>query len=183
MIMKIEPIYRALVSLFGQSRVKNLKNKKGIKRDVKIVLLTPRGKRFNQRTAKKMSKLKHMILICGHYEGIDERVRALATDEISIGDYIMTGGEIPAMVVLDAVARLLPGVLGDSASAKYESFENNLLEHPQYTRPREFEQMKVPSVLLSGNHKIISEWRKKEALKRTKEIRGDLLCKKLPSST
>ncbi len=178
MILKIEPLYRALVSLLGENRVKKLGEKKGVKKNMKIVLLTPRGKKFNQKIAKKLSKLKHIILICGHYEGIDERIHALVTDEISIGDYIMTGGEIPAMAVLDAVMRLIPGVLGDSASLKHESFENNLLEYPQYTRPREFEGMKVPKVLLSGNHKAIDAWRKKESLKRTKEVRGDLLWKR-----
>ena len=177
MILKIEPLYRALVGLLGENRVKNRGMKKGVKKNMKIVLLTPRGKKFNQEMAKKLSKLKHIIFICGHYGGIDERIRSLVTDEISIGDYIMTGGEIPAMAVLDAVTRLIPGVLGDSASLKHESFEDNLLEYSRYTRPREFEGMKVPEVLLSGNHKAINAWRKKESLKRTKEVRSDLLWK------
>ncbi|NQU95443.1 MAG: tRNA (guanosine(37)-N1)-methyltransferase TrmD [Candidatus Omnitrophica bacterium] len=166
MVMKIEPIYRALASV------------KGMAKGRRVVLLTPQGKRFNQRMAKKLSKTKHLILICGHYEGVDERVRLLVTDEISSGDYILTGGEIPAMTVLDAVIRLIPGVLGDSASLKSESFEDNLLEYPQYTRPREFEGMKVPDILLSGNHKAINQWRKKESLKKTKKVRNDLFKKR-----
>jgi tRNA (guanine37-N1)-methyltransferase len=116
-----------------------------------------------------------MILICGHYEGIDERVRRFVTEEISIGDYVLTGGEIPAMVILDAVARLIPGVLGDSGSLDFESFENNLLEYPQYTRPREFKKIRVPEVLLSGNHDKIARWRKNEAEKMTRKRRKDLV--------
>ncbi|UCD55835.1 MAG: tRNA (guanosine(37)-N1)-methyltransferase TrmD [Candidatus Omnitrophota bacterium] len=178
MILKIEPLYKALADLLGENRVKKAATKKGIKKNMKIILLTPKGKKFNQKIAKKLSKLKHIILICGHYEGIDERIRSLVTDELSIGDYIMTGGEIPAMAVLDAVTRLIPGVLGDRASLRCESFENNLLEYPQYTRPREFEGMRVPEVLLSGNHKAIDAWRRKESLKRTKKVRSDLLWKR-----
>lgn len=177
MILKIEPLYGALVSLAGEKGVKKLRKKKGVRKQLKIILLTPRGRKFNQKTAKKFSSLKHLVLICGHYEGIDERIRFLVTDEISVGDYIMTGGEIPAMAVLDSVVRLIPGVLGDRASVKHESFENNLLEYPQYTRPREFEGMMVPKVLLNGNHKAIDVWRKKEALKKTSKVRSDLLWK------
>lgn len=175
MVMKIEPIKRALVSLLGETGVKKLTGKKKIRKGTKIVLLTAKGRRLTQDAVKKLSKSKHLILICGHYEGIDERARSLVTDEISIGDYIMTGGEIPAMAVLDAVARLIPGVLGDSSSLRCESFENNLLEYPQYTRPREFEGMKVPDVLVSGDHRAIERWRRKESLKITKEARSDLL--------
>ena len=175
MVMKIEPIYEALKSLLGENKIKKLRTKKNSKTKTKIVLLTPAGKKFTQRLAKEFSRLKQLVLICGHYEGVDERVTKVVTDEISIGDYVMTGGEIPAMVVLDAVTRLIPGVLGDKASLKCESFENNLLEYPQYTRPREFEGMKVPEILLSGNHSAISKWRKKESIKKTKKIRSDLL--------
>ncbi len=125
---------------------------------------------------KRLAKLKHLILICGRYEGIDERVREyLVDEEISIGDYVLTGGEIPAMVLIDAVVRLLPGVLGEKKSLKSESFEGNLLEYPQYTRPADFRGMKVPAVLLSGNHQRIAEWRKKQALSRTRQRRPDLL--------
>ena len=169
MVMKIEPIYRALASVKSTAKGR------------RVVLLTPQGKRFNQKMAKKLSKTKHLILICGHYEGVDERVTSLVTDEISVGDYILTGGEIPAMMILDAVIRLIPGVLGDDASLESESFENNLLEYPQYTRPREFEGMKVPDILLSGNHKAINQWRKNESLKKTKKVRNDLLKKEVGS--
>ena len=177
MVMKIEPIHAALVGVLGKRKMKKLSGG-GTARGIKIVLLTPGGRRFNQITAKKFSKSNHIIFVCGHYEGIDERVRALVTDEISIGDYIMTGGEVPAMVILDAVTRLVPGVLGGGASLECESFENNLLEYPQYTRPRDFAGMKVPGILLSGNHGAIRRWRKKESLKKTKEMRRDLLWKK-----
>ena len=120
-----------------------------------------------------------MILICGHYEGVDERVRQeLANEEVSIGDYVLTGGELPAMVIVDAVVRLLPGVLGDKNSLNFESFEGNLLEYPQYTRPADFRGFKTPAVLLSGNHQEIAVWREKEALKRTRQRRPDLLNNK-----
>lgn len=178
MVMKIEPIYAALASVLGERRIKKLKGRKGTPRGARIVLLTPAGERFNQKLAKKLSKSRHVIFICGHYEGIDERVRAFVTDEISVGDYIMTGGEIPAMVVMDAAIRLIPGVLGDSSSLECESFENNLLEYPQYTRPRVFCGMKVPDILLSGDHSAIERWRRKESIKKTEETRGDLLWKK-----
>ena len=142
----------------------------------KIILLSPKGKALSHALAKKLSKNKHLILICGHYEGIDERVKERLVDaEISIGDYVLTGGELPAMVLIDAIARLIPGVLGREDSLTDETFQGNLLEYPQYTRPAVFKGMKVPTVLLSGNHKKIQEWRKKEALRRTKKLRPDLL--------
>ncbi len=142
----------------------------------KTILLTPQGKTFNQKMAKRLAKYKHLILICGHYEGVDERVRQhLADEEVSIGDYILTGGELPAMVLIDSVIRLLPGVLGDKNSLNFESFECNLLEYPQYTRPADFRGLGVPDVLLSGDHKKIEAWRKKESLKRTVQKRPDLL--------
>ena len=173
MLIKVEPIYKALAGLLGENKVKRIKKNQKSK-DTKIILLTPRGKLFNQKMAKSFTKSKNIVFICGHYEGVDERVKHLITDDVSIGDYILTGGEIPAMVVLDAITRLIPGVLGDSSSLKHESFEDNLLEYPQYTRPREFEGMMVPEVLLSGNHKKIEKWRKKQSLKKTKEVRSDL---------
>ena len=140
------------------------------------MLLTPQGKKLNQKIAKRLSKYKHLILICGHYEGIDERVRShLATDEISIGDYILTCGELPAMVLIDSVIRLIPNVLGHKDAAKYESFESNLLEYPQYTRPAKYRGFKVPKVLVSGNHKKIQIWRTTQAHKRTKLRRPDLI--------
>jgi len=162
MIMRVDAIERAIL------KIKNQKSK--------IILLTPQGKVFNQKTAKKLSKHDHLILICGHYEGIDERVREnLVDEEISIGDYILTGGELPAMIVTDAIVRLIPNVLKKPEAIKEESFSKNLLEFPQYTRPADFKNWKVPKVLLSGDHKKIEKWRKKKALEKTKKRRPDLL--------
>jgi len=162
MVMKPEPIFEAVDDLKG--------------RGTRVVLLTPQGKQLDQKAARKFSGYKHLILVCGHYEGFDERVRKhLATDEISIGDYVLTGGELPAMILIDTIVRLLPDVLGHKDSARFESFEEDLLEYPQYTRPAQYRGLKVPKVLLSGDHKVIEEWRKVQALKRTKERRPDLL--------
>jgi tRNA (guanine37-N1)-methyltransferase len=166
MLMCPEPIFKAVEHI--KSKVKS--------RSAKVILLCPQGEKLTQKTAKNISKEKHLILICGHYEGVDERVRQKLVDkEISIGDYVLTGGELAAMVLIDSVVRLLPGVLGDKNSLNFESFEGNLLEHPHYTRPANFRRMNVPEVLLSGDHKKIEAWRNKEALKRTKERRPDLL--------
>jgi len=164
MVMKVEPIYRALEELKAP-------------RKARVILLTPQGKKFDQKTAKRIAKEKRLVLICGHYEGVDERVRELADEEVSIGDYILTCGELPALVVVDAVARLIPGVLGHSDSVSRESFEDSLLEYPQYTRPREFEGMGVPQVLIGGAHKEIESWRMKEALRKTRTRRLDLLVR------
>jgi len=166
MIMKLEPIYMALVDIRREDG------------EGRVILLSPQGTKLKQHTAKRLSKEGHLILICGHYEGVDERVRALINEEISIGDYVLTCGELPACVLVDCVARLLPGVLGDPNSVETESFEHGLLEYPQYTRPRVYKGMKVPDVILSGDHKKIDEWRKKEAVKRTKEKRPDLFRRK-----
>ena len=168
MLMCPEPIFNAVEAI-----------KKKIKKSKpKIILLCPQGKKLTQGAVKNISKEKHIILICGHYEGVDERVRQKIVDmEISIGDYVLTGGELPAMVLIDSIVRLLPGVLGDKNSLNFESFEGNLLEHPHYTRPATFRNMNVPEVLLSGDHNKIAAWRKKEALKRTKERRPDLFKK------
>ena len=174
MVMKIEPIYKGLAEIVGKNRIKKLLDRKESPANMRIILMTPRGRCFNQKLAKNLSKTKHLVLICGHYEGIDERVRFFITDELSVGDYVLTGGEIPAMAVVDAIARLIPGVLGDEASLEQESFEGGLLEYPHYTRPQVFKKLKVPEVLLSGNHKSIESWRKKEAIKKTKEIRKGL---------
>ena len=165
MVLLIEPIYNALKKIVGAKRAR-------------VVLMSPQGERLTQKTAKRLAKLKKLVIICGHYEGIDERVKeGLADEEISIGDYILTCGEIPAMVLIDAVVRLIPGVLGDKESVISESFENDLLEYPQYTRPASFRGMQVPAVLLSGNHKKIAAWRRKEAITRTENRRPDLLKK------
>jgi tRNA (guanine37-N1)-methyltransferase len=166
MIMRPEPIFNAVEDI--KSKVKTQKSK--------VILLCPQGKKLNQKIAKELIKYKHLILICGHYEGIDERVRQyLADEEISVGDYVLTGGEIPAMVLVDCLVRLLPGVLGDKNSLNFESFEGSLLEYPQYTRPAKFRNMYVPQILLSGDHKKIETWRKRQAIKRTGQRRPDLL--------
>lgn len=166
MVMKPEPIVNALRYVEG-------KNGKG-----RVMLLSPQGEAFNQRIAERLSIEPHIILICGRYEGVDERVgEGFVDEEISIGDYILTGGEFPAMVVIDAVSRLIPRVLGCAESPEKESFSPDILEYPQYTRPPEFEGMRVPEVLLSGNHAEIAKWRKREALKKTRLVRPDLLKK------
>ena len=142
----------------------------------RVILMCPQGERFTQKKAEELAKEEHLIIICGHYEGYDERIReALVTDEISIGDYVLTSGEIGALVVVDSVVRLLPNVLGNVESAKEDSFSTGLLEHPHYTRPAEYKGMKVPEVLLQGNHAEIDLWRMKQSLKRTYERRPDLL--------
>lgn len=170
MVMMAQPIFD------GVDRVRKYD-------DAEIILFCAQGKIFNQKLARQLSKRKQLILICPHYEGVDERVRKyLVTKEISIGDYILTGGELPAMVLVDAVTRLLPGVLGNKKSVEEESFAENLLEYPHYTRPADFRGLKVPQVLLGGNHKKIEEWRRKEALKRTKKRRPDLLFKNIKVS-
>lgn len=149
------------------------------KRKVHVIYMDPGGRPFAQNQAKQLTKHRNLIIICGHYEGIDERVKAELVDEsISIGDYVLTGGEIPAMVVVDAVTRLIPGVLGKEESLVTESFEHNLLEAPAYTRPANFRGIKVPGVLLSGNHLAIKKWQQEESLKRTKKQRPDLLKEK-----
>lgn len=141
-----------------------------------VVLMSPQGRPFGQALAAQLSREKNLIIICGHYEGVDERVReTLVTDEISIGDYILTGGELPAAVLVDAVARLIPGVLGEAASAEEESFTTGLLEYPHYTRPREYRGQEVPEILLSGHHEEIRKWRRRQSLLRTLERRPELL--------
>lgn len=142
----------------------------------RILLMTPQGERFTQNHAEMLAEEDHLIFLCGHYEGYDERVREhLVTDEFSIGDYVLTGGELAAMVMIDSIVRLLPGALGNDVSAVTDSFSSGLLEHPQYTRPADFRGLKVPDVLLSGNHAKIEAWRKAESLRRTRERRPDLL--------
>ena len=166
MVMKVEPIARAIESVKAQNP------------SARTVYLTPQGKPFHQDLARRLSTQSHLILLCGRYEGIDERVRELFIDEeISIGDYVLTGGELAAMVLVDAVSRFIPGVLGSDRSAEEDSFFNSLLEYPQYTRPVEFKGCRVPEVLLSGNHSAISLWRRREAIRRTSLRRPDLLAK------
>jgi len=168
MVMAPQPIFSCCDGIVR--KIKVAKSKRS------IILFSPRGRCFTQRSAARLAKKKHLVLICGHYEGVDERVsRYLADEEISIGDYVLTGGELPAMVVIDACVRLLPGVLGNASSAYNESFQEQLLEYPQYTRPSAFLGKRVPAVLLSGDHKAIEAWRRKESLKITKKRRPDLL--------
>ena len=175
MVMEPEPIFRAVEKIKSQSHKVTPAQKRGAGKP-QVILLCPQGRKLEQKMIKKLSKHKHLILICGHYEGVDERVRKyLVDEEISIGDYVLTGGELPSMVLVDAVVRLIPGVLGDKNSLNFESFEGNLLEYPQYTRPADFRGLKVPGVLLSGNHKKIEVWRKNEAIRKTKQKRPDLL--------
>lgn len=141
----------------------------------KVILLDPAGRQFNQKVAEELSQENHLTFICGHYEGYDERIRTRVTDEISLGDYVLTGGELATMVIIDAIVRLLPQVLGNEESAAGDSFTTGLLEYPQYTRPADFRGLKVPDVLISGNHQRIAEWRQKESLRRTYQRRPDLL--------
>ena len=149
---------------------------RGDDEEAELIFLSPQGVRFNQKVAGELAGMKRLILVCGRYEGFDERILlALKPREISVGDYVLTGGEIPAMAVIDAVARLLPGVLGDPDSVSNDSFQDDLLEFPQYTRPPEYRGLKVPDVLLSGNHQEISRWRSEQAIKRTRQKRADLL--------
>ncbi len=165
MVMMAQPLFDAIKAIKGR-------------RKTHVIYTSPAGKPFTQTDAKRLTKFKNLIIICGHYEGIDERVReALVDEEISIGDYVLTGGEIPAMVITDAITRLLPGVLGKEESLTEESFEGNLLEGPHFTRPADFRGKKVPAVLLSGNHKDINAWRHAQALAKTKKVRPDLLKK------
>ena len=162
MLMKVEPLFEA---------VEDLRTEQSL-----VILTSPQGERFNQKMAVEMTAHDHLIIICGHYEGVDERVRAGLVDrEISIGDYVLTSGNLAAMVMTDAIVRLLPGVLGSAESSVDESFANGLLEYPQYTRPVEFRGMKVPDVLLSGNHAEIAAWRLKQSQDRTRQRRPDLM--------
>ena len=163
MVMKPEPIFTAVEAVYQGGP---------------IILLSPQGRLFSQQIARTLAQESRVTLLCGHYEGVDERVcRHLATDELSIGDYVLTGGELAAMVVVDAVSRLIPGVLGADASIQEESHSENLLEYPQYTRPPEFRGWRVPDILLSGHHAQIARWRRKESLRRTRERRPDLFAK------
>ncbi|MBQ6538933.1 MAG: tRNA (guanosine(37)-N1)-methyltransferase TrmD [Bacilli bacterium] len=142
--------------------------------DSKVILLTPSGIPYKQKKAYELSKEKHLIIICGHYEGFDERIRTIVDEEISIGDYVLTGGEIPSMILVDSITRLIPGVITEESHID-DSFNNNLLDYPTYTKPRVYEGLEVPEVLLSGDHKKIEEYRKEESIKKTKEVRPDLL--------
>ena len=162
MVLMPEPIFRAIDDIKTD--------------DSKVILLTPDGVPYKQKHAYDLSKEKHLIIICGHYEGFDERIRTLADYEISIGDYVLTGGEIPAMVLVDSITRLIPGVINEESHIN-DSFNNNYLDYPTYTKPRNFRGMEVPEVLVSGDHKKIEEYRKQESIKKTEKLRPDLLEK------
>jgi tRNA (guanine37-N1)-methyltransferase len=189
MVLKPDPIFAAVEALLDESERPILEVADGVVHHEKIegnvdlkapriILMCPQGETFTQKKAEELAQEEHLIFICGHYEGYDERIRDhLVTDELSIGDYVLTGGELPAMVVIDSVTRLLPGVLGNETSAITDSFSTGLLEYPHYTRPAEFRGWKVPDVLLSGHHVNIDAWRRQEALRRTVERRPDLLEK------
>jgi len=165
MVMKPEPLFEAVESVR--------------RNDTRVVLMTPQGRRFEQAQAEDLARESHLVFVCGHYEGVDERVRqALVDDEISVGDYVLTNGVVAAAVVIDAVVRLLPGVLGGEGATDEESFANGLLEYPQYTRPAEYRGMSVPEILVSGDHAEIERWRKEQALERTRGRRPDLLGEK-----
>jgi tRNA (guanine37-N1)-methyltransferase len=164
MVMKVEPIFAAVENVLGAQP------------QCPVILLTPQGRVFNQKTALELASAPHLALICGRYEGVDERIRErLVTDEISIGDYVLTGGELPALILIDAIARFIPGVLGDPDGAADDSHANGLLEYPHYTRPPEFRGWKVPDILLSGDHAKIEKWRRQESLRRTLKRRPDML--------
>ncbi|MEW4429108.1 tRNA (guanosine(37)-N1)-methyltransferase TrmD [Paenibacillus pabuli] len=172
MVLKPDPIFAAVEDVLE----KRSKESAAVAKPPRIILMCPQGETFTQKKAEELVQEDHLIFICGHYEGYDERIREfLVTDEISIGDYVLTGGELPAMVAIDSVARLIPGVLGNETSAVTDSFSTGLLEYPHYTRPPEFRGMKVPDVLLSGHHLNIDAWRREQSLIRTLERRPDML--------
>lgn len=168
MLLQAQPIFDAMDAVQKEAQANHYQ-------PGRVILMDPAGRRFDQSYAKELSQEDHLTFICGHYEGYDERIRHLVTDEASLGDYVLTGGELAAMVMIDATVRFVPGVLGNQASPMGDSFSNGLLEYPQYTRPADFRGMKVPEVLTSGNHQKIKEWRMRESLKRTLERRPDLL--------
>lgn len=171
MLMAVEPVVRTYHHICDE-----IKKTTGNETKPRVIYVTPWGHTFTQKMAKEFSKEEQLVFLCGHYEGIDERaLEEVATDFVSIGDYVLTGGELPTMVMIDAISRLIPGVLNNEDSAEYESFSDGLLEHPQYTRPEEYNGKRVPEVLLSGHHANIEKWRKEQSIERTKKYRPDLL--------
>lgn len=168
MVMQAGPVYRAYKHVADSLIPDN-------DRKVRVLYMTPQGRTFDQKLCEELANEKELVFLCGHYEGIDERaLELIVTDNVSIGDYVLTGGELPAMVMIDAISRLVPGVLNNDVSAEFETFHDDLLEYPQYTRPPEFMGMKVPDVLLSGHHKNIEKWRLEQSIERTKKLRPDL---------
>lgn len=176
MLMQAEPVYLAYEAVAGKIADRGDTDQGG--RKLRVVYLSPQGNVFNQKMAEELAQEEDLILLCGHYEGIDERVlEEIVTDYVSIGDYVLTGGELPAMVMVDAISRLVPGVLHNDVSAEFESLQDNLLEYPQYSRPEEWHGKKVPPVLLSGHHANIEKWRREQSILRTYERRPDLFAK------
>ncbi len=179
MVMMAEPVYRCYLDVTGKSGetgAEGTKDSSENESKKRVIYLTPQGKTFNQAMAREFAKEEELIFLCGHYEGVDERViEEIVTDEVSIGDYVLSGGELPAMVMIDAIARMVPGVLTNEESAINESFEGNLLEYPQYTRPEEWKGKKVPDVLLSGHHANIEKWRREKQIEKTLKVRPELL--------
>ena len=179
MVMMAEPVYRCYLDVTGKSGETGAEGTKDSSENdskKRVIYLTPQGKTFNQAMAKEFAKEEELIFLCGHYEGVDERVlEEIVTDEVSIGDYVLSGGELPAMVMIDAIARMVPGVLTNEESGINESFEGNLLEYPQYTRPEEWKGKKVPDVLLSGHHANIEKWRREKQIEKTLKVRPELL--------
>ncbi len=175
MLMQAQPVYDAYKSVEEKILATVSVNDEGVKKAPRVIYVTPQGKTFNQTMAQEFAKEENLVFLCGHYEGIDERVlEEIVTDFVSIGDYVLTGGELPAMVMIDAIARLIPGVLHNEESATTESFDNYLLEYPQYSRPEIWMDKRVPAILLSGNHAKIEEWRLEQSIERTKKVRPDL---------
>lgn len=184
MLMQAEPVYQAYEAV--KEKIRGIEECNGLeeKQDgneekrPRVVYLSPQGRTFNQKMAEELAGEEELVLLCGHYEGIDERVlEEIVTDYVSVGDYVLTGGELPAMILVDAIARLVPGVLHNDVSAEFESFQNNLLEYPQYSRPEVWHEKKVPEVLLSGHHANVEKWRRRQSVLRTAKLRPDLLEK------
>lgn len=178
MLMQAEPVYQCYEAVKKKIEAKALLSNPGIRKSPRVIYLSPQGKTFNQTMAEEFAQEEDLVFLCGHYEGIDERVlNEVVTDYVSIGDYVLTGGELPAMIMIDAISRLVPGVLHNDVSAEFESFQDNLLEYPQYSRPEIWHEKQVPPVLLSGHHANIEKWRREQSVIRTAKNRPDLLEK------
>ena len=178
MLMQAEPVYQCYEAVKKKIEAKALLSNPGIRKSPRVIYLSPQGKTFNQTMAEEFAQEEDLVFLCGHYEGIDERVlEEIVTDYVSIGDYVLTGGELPAMIMIDAISRLVPGVLHNDVSAEFESFQDNLLEYPQYSRPEVWHDRKVPEILMSGHHANIEKWRREQSVIRTAKNRPDLLEK------
>ena len=178
MLMQAEPVYQCYEAVKKKIEAKALLSNPGTRKSPRVIYLSPQGKTFNQTMAEEFAQEEDLVFLCGHYEGIDERVlEEIVTDYVSIGDYVLTGGELPAMIMIDAISRLVPGVLHNDVSAEFESFQDNLLEYPQYSRPEVWHDRKVPEILMSGHHANIEKWRREQSVIRTAKNRPDLLEK------